>query len=81
MFGLRGLAFHDGTYLEFTIGSLWWNPSTSARGFSDGLLNVFSCSLVRPSRRISPMHKEVVSCFRRWHGANVEIDGLLPTGH
>ena len=26
------------------------------------------------------MHKEVVSCFRRWHGGYVQIDGLLPTG-
>ena len=42
-------------------------------------MNVFPCSLVRPSRRISQMHKEVVSCFRRWHDGDVQIDGLLPT--
>ena len=76
---LRGLAFDNGTYLEFIIGNMWWNPSTSARGFWDGSVNVFSGSLVRPSRRISQMHKEVVSCFRRWHGGDVDIDGLLLT--
>ena len=26
------------------------------------------------------MHKEVVSCFRRWHGGDVQIGRLLPTG-
>ena len=43
-------------------------------------MTVFPCSLVRPSRRISQMHKEVVSCFRQWHGGDVQIDGLLLTG-
>ena len=43
-------------------------------------MNVFPHSLVRPGRRISQMHKEVVSCARRWHGGNVQIDGLLLTG-
>ena len=80
IFGLRGLAFDNGTYLEFIVGNLWWNPGTSARGFRDGAVNVFPCSLVRPSRRISQMHKEVVSCFRRWHGGDVQIDGLLVPG-
>ena len=56
------------------------NPTTSARGFRDGSVNVYPCSLVRPSRRISQMHKEVVSCFRRWHSGDVQIDGLLPSG-
>ena len=55
------------------------NPGTSARGFRNGSVNEFSGSLVRSSRRISQMHKEVVSCFRRWHSGDVQIDGLLPT--
>ena len=80
IFGLRGLAFDNGTYLDFIVENLWWNPGTSARGFWDGAVNVFPCSLVRPSRRISQMHKEVVSCFQWWHGGDVQIDGLLPTG-
>ena len=80
IFGLRGLAFDNGTYLEFIVGNFRWNPGTSARGFRDGAVNVFPCSLVRPSRRISQMHKEFVSCIRRWHGGDVQIDGLLPTG-
>ena len=43
-------------------------------------MNVFPCSLVRLSWRISQMHKAVVSCFRRWHSGAVKINGLLPTG-
>ena len=42
-------------------------------------MNVFPSSFVTPSRRISQMHQEVVNCFRRWHGGDVRIDGLLPT--
>ena len=37
--------------------------------------------LVRPSRRISQMHKEVVSCFRGWHGGDFRIGRLLSTCH
>ena len=80
IFGLRALAFDNRTYFQFIIRNLWWNPGTSARAFLDGAGNVFPCSLVRPSRRIWQMHKEVISCFRRWHGGDVHIDGLLPTG-
>ena len=40
-------------------------------------MNVIPGGLVRPTRRIPQMHKTVVSCFRRWHGSDVEIDGLL----
>ena len=81
IFGLRGLAFDNGTYLEFIVRHLWWNPGTSGRGFRDGAVNVFPCSLVRPGRRISQLHKEVVSCFRQWQGGDVRINGLLPTGN
>ena len=42
-------------------------------------MNVIPHGLLRPSRRIPQMHKEVVSCFRRWHGRDVQIDGVLPT--
>ena len=65
--------------MEFIIGNLWWNPCTYARGLRNGSVNVFRGRLVRPSPRISQMHKEVVSCFRRWHGGDVQINGLLPT--
>ena len=34
---------------------------------------------LRPSQRIPQMHKKVVGCFRRWHGREVQINGLLPT--
>ena len=44
-----------------------------------GSVNVFPGRLVRPSRRMWQMHKEVASCFRRWHSGDVQIDGLLPT--
>ena len=42
-------------------------------------MNVIPGRLVRPSQRISQMHKEVVNCFRRWHGKDVQMDGVLPT--
>ena len=72
--GLRGLALDNATYLQFITGNLWWNQGTSACGFRDGAVNVFPCSLVRPSRRISQMHQEVVGCFR---GGKAEMSRLM----
>ena len=54
IFELRGLAFDNGTYVEFIVENLCTNPGTSARGFRDGAVNVFPCSLVRPSQAKLP---------------------------
>ena len=77
--GFRGFAFEKGTYLEFIIGNLWRNPCISARGLWNCSVKVIPGRLVRPSRRIPQMHKEVVSCFGRWHGRDVQIHGKFPT--